>query len=90
MKRAEAKAYTTEAAAPEPETLKELGVPGPLASELEAVLHVAGKSGEDGRIVGYRFVTPDGVSHELCMGERGRSPGREADPAAVGLAARAA
>jgi hypothetical protein len=70
MTRMEAKNLATgnATASPRPKTLRELGVPGSLAAELEAVLRVRGHH-QDGRVVGYRFVTPDGVSHPLSMGE---------------------
>jgi hypothetical protein len=47
-----------------PRTLRQLGLPGPLALELEAALRVLGATRGD-RVVGFRFVTPDGRSHAL-------------------------
>ena len=49
-------------------SLKELGVPGPLAREMEAIFKVRGQT-SGGRVVGYRFVTPDGASHPLRLEE---------------------
>ena len=45
-------------------TLRELGLPGALATELESALRVLGAT-EDGRIIGFTFVTPDGKRHRL-------------------------
>ncbi len=47
-----------------PRTLRELGVPGPLAGELELVLRMMGHVQGD-RISGFSFRTPDGVKHQL-------------------------
>ncbi len=47
-----------------PKTLRELGVPGPLASEMELVLRLMGHVKGD-RITRFSFRTPDGVKHEL-------------------------
>ena len=47
-----------------PATLKELGVPGPLAAEMEIVMGLMSQS-ETGRFLGYTFCTPDGVLHRL-------------------------
>ncbi len=45
-------------------TLRELGLPGALASDLEAAFRALGAtSGE--RVVGFTFVTPDGERHAL-------------------------
>jgi hypothetical protein len=52
-----------------PSSLRELGVPGPLASELEVLLQIGGKV-KGGRILGYSFVTPDGARHALCVPEQ--------------------
>lgn len=70
MKRNEiAKATTTPTG---PETLQELGVPGPLAAEFEAIFRAMGKV-RDGHVVGHTFVTPDGVSHTLRVAGEQRS-----------------
>jgi hypothetical protein len=45
-------------------TLEELGVPHPLAVELEAVLRVMGRV-EGDHVVGFTYRTPDGVLHRL-------------------------
>ncbi len=45
-------------------TLRELGLPGTLATDLESALRMLGAT-EDGRIVGFTFVTPDGKRHAL-------------------------
>jgi hypothetical protein len=58
------------ATSPRPKSLRELGVAGPLAAELEAALRAAGKV-QGRRVVGFSFVTPDGVSHALCVREQG-------------------
>jgi hypothetical protein len=47
-----------------PRTLEELGVPRPLAADLEAALRVMGMV-EGDRIVGLAFRTPDGALHAL-------------------------
>lgn len=51
----------------EPRTLTELGVPQPVAAELEATFRMLGMTSGD-RIVGYTFRTPDGASHALRAG----------------------
>ena len=48
----------------EARTLEELGVPGPLARELEASLAALGMTKGE-RITGFTFRTPDGASHAL-------------------------
>ncbi len=48
----------------EPATLRELGVPGPLAAEMELVMGLMNQGGT-GRYLGYTFCTPDGVLHRL-------------------------
>jgi len=63
----------------EPRTLEELGVPGPLARELETTLELMGHTRGD-RVVGYAFVTADGARHPLRLAT---VPGRDA----TGLAA---
>jgi hypothetical protein len=50
-----------------PRTLEELGVPRPLASDIEATLRVMGMVDGD-RIVGFTFRTPDGATHALRAG----------------------
>jgi hypothetical protein len=45
-------------------TLRELGLPGALATDIEAALRQLGAT-EDGRIIGFTFVTPDGKRHAL-------------------------
>ncbi len=52
--------------ASQPKTLAELGVPGPLASELEATFRVMGLTRGD-RVVGYTFTAPDGSRHTLRL-----------------------
>ncbi len=59
-----------------PKTLRELGVPGPLAGEMELVLRMMGHVKGD-RITGFSFRTPDGVKHEL----RAEKPQQELDAA---------
>jgi hypothetical protein len=49
-------------------TLAELGVPNPLASEMELCLGLMGYT-DGGNVVGYTFVTPDGASHALRLSE---------------------
>lgn len=51
----------------EARTLAELGVPQPMAAELEATFRMLGMTSGD-RIVGYTFRTPDGASHALRAG----------------------
>lgn len=45
-------------------TLRELGIPGALATELESTLRMLGAT-EGDRVVGFTFVTPDGKRHAL-------------------------
>jgi hypothetical protein len=47
-----------------PRTLEELGVPAPLARELEAALDALGLTKGD-RITGFTFRAPDGASYAL-------------------------
>jgi len=47
-----------------PRTLRELGVPGGLALDLEAAFRTVGATRGD-RVVGFQFVTPDGRRHAL-------------------------
>ncbi len=63
----------------EPRTLEELGVPGPLAREMETTFRVMGLTRGD-RVVGYTFTAPDGTRHALRLAT---VPGRDAS----GLAA---
>jgi hypothetical protein len=84
MKRMEAKDAAASKATTTlgPRTLRELGVPGALAADLESALRRSGHA-EGGRITRYRFVTPDGASHALRLGEgRGDEsrPGGDAAP----------
>ena len=60
-------------------TLAELGVPGPLAAEMETTLRAMGMV-EGDRIVGFTFRTPDGAAHPLRVGAEAReaSPDRAA------------
>jgi hypothetical protein len=60
-------------------TLRELGLPGALATELESALRQLGAT-EDGRIIGFSFVTPDGKRHALRA--ETRDPARHRDEAA--------
>ncbi len=53
-----------EAMATNPKTLRELGVPGSLASEMELMFELLGHTKGD-RVTGFTFRTPDGVKHEL-------------------------
>lgn len=62
-----------------PRTLEELGVPAPLAHELEAALGALGLTRGD-RITGFTFRTADGTSYALRA-----TPAKA--PAAGGLAA---
>ncbi len=73
--RREAAARSVAAAnvAREPRTLAELGVPGPLASELEATFRRMGLTRGD-RVVGYTFTAPDGTRHALRLAT---VPGRD-------------
>jgi hypothetical protein len=58
-------------------TLRELGVPEALASDLEAALRGLGKTDGE-RVIGFTFVTPDGARHELRLEERNPSdPARD-------------
>ena len=50
-------------------TLRELGLPGTLATDLESALRMLGAT-EDGRIIGFTFVTPDGKRHALRAEKR--------------------
>jgi len=63
----------------QPKTLAELGVPGPLARELETTLRLMGLTRGD-RVIGYTFTAPDGSRHALRLAT---VPGRDAS----GLAA---
>jgi hypothetical protein len=54
-------------------TLAELGVPGPLATEMEGALRVLGGASR-WRV----FVTPDGVAHPLKAAEPPREERRRA------------
>jgi hypothetical protein len=64
-----------------PRTLEELGVPGSLARELEAVLGAMGMiDGE--RIVGFTFRAPDGVVHPLRAGRPAGAAVSSSDKAA--------
>jgi hypothetical protein len=49
-------------------TLRELGVPGTLAADLEAAFRTLGAT-EAGKVVGFTFVTPDGKRHALRAAE---------------------
>ncbi|HET6438614.1 MAG TPA: hypothetical protein VFG59_11165 [Anaeromyxobacter sp.] len=62
----DAKVERLEATAPpeSPRTLNELGVPEPLASDIEFTLRMMGMVVGD-RVVGYSFRTPDGRPHAL-------------------------
>jgi hypothetical protein len=59
-----------------PSTLRELGVPGMLAADLEAALRALGMTSGD-RIVGYTFVTPDGARHGLRLEAPPEDPARD-------------
>ena len=61
----------------EPKTLRELGVPGPLAAEFEVMLGVMGHV-ENGQIVGFHFRTPDGVCSALRVESRAADCARAA------------
>ena len=50
----------------EPRTLEELGVPGPLARELELTLRGMGMAKGD-RVPGYTFTKPDGTRYTLRL-----------------------
>jgi hypothetical protein len=56
-------------------TLRELGLPGALATDLESALRMLGAT-EDERIVGFTFVTPDGKRHALRAETRDPAYGR--------------
>jgi hypothetical protein len=60
-------------------TLRELGVPGSLAAELESAFLALGKT-EGNRITGFSFVTPEGERHALRLEETAdeQAPGRAA------------
>jgi hypothetical protein len=45
-------------------TLRELGLPGELARDIEAAFRMVGATRGD-QVVGFRFVTPDGRSYGL-------------------------
>ena len=64
---------------PAPRTLRELGVPGSLATEMEAALKALGRTDGD-RITGFAFVTPEGARHELRLeaADQDQAPGRAA------------
>jgi len=47
-----------------PRTLRELGLPGELALDLEAAFRALGATDGD-RVVGFRFVTPEGRRYAL-------------------------
>ncbi len=55
----------------EPGTLEELGVPGPLARELELTLRAMGMAG-DGRVTGWTFTRPDGARYALRLASEPR------------------
>jgi hypothetical protein len=57
-------------------TLRELGVPGTLARDIEAALKVMGNGAGD-RIVGFTFVTSDGARHQLRLERERSDPGRD-------------
>jgi hypothetical protein len=52
------------ASAAKPRSLRELGVPGTLASDFEVAFSLLGAVRDD-RIVGFKFRTTDGVTHAL-------------------------
>ncbi|HEX7624315.1 MAG TPA: hypothetical protein VF400_12140 [Anaeromyxobacteraceae bacterium] len=63
-----------------PRTLRDLGVPGTLAGDIEEGLERLGAVGDDGGTA-WTFRTPDGVRHALRVerpSQRGRAPGRAA------------
>lgn len=57
-------------------TLEELGVPGPLAAEIEASLKAMGMV-EGDRIRGFTFRTPDGAEYRLRAARPAASRGEE-------------
>jgi hypothetical protein len=57
-----------------PRTLRELGLDGGLAAELEVAFRLKGAvQGE--RVVGYTFTTPDGQRHAVRVEQGGARPG---------------
>ena len=60
-----------------PRTLRELGLPGELALDLEAAFRALGATRGD-RVVGFRFVTPDGRSHALRQESAPQAPAARA------------
>ncbi|HVO18204.1 MAG TPA: hypothetical protein VMU15_03045 [Anaeromyxobacter sp.] len=60
-----------------PRTLRELGLPGELALDLEAAFRVLGAT-EGDRVLGFRFVTPDGRRHALRQESAPASPAARA------------
>ena len=66
MTRNESRTAVNEPTAPA-RTLRELGIPGALAADLEAAFRALGAT-EGERVVGYSFVTPDGKRHALRQG----------------------
>jgi len=82
-RRAEAEAVAPANIAQKPRTLSELGVPGPLASEMELWFGLLGATRGD-QVVGYTFRTPDGVIHPLRLAPERAAPvqGQGADRAA--------
>lgn len=59
-----ARAITPANVASAPRTLAELGVPGPLAREMEATFRAMGLT-RGARVVGYTFAAADGSRHAL-------------------------
>lgn len=55
---------TTTTTTTERKTLRELGIPGALATELEAAFRYLGATVDD-RVMGFTFVAPDGSRHAL-------------------------
>jgi hypothetical protein len=71
--RTEEKTIVAANTAREPRTLEQLGVPGPLARELEATLRWMGRvQGE--RITGFTFRAVDGVEHALRTSAQAAAP----------------
>ncbi|HET6438430.1 MAG TPA: hypothetical protein VFG59_10235 [Anaeromyxobacter sp.] len=66
-----------ETAEASPKTLRELGVEGGLAAEMEFGLHLLGAV-QDGRVMGFTFVTPDGRRHALRAESAPLAPARAA------------
>lgn len=62
-------ALTPANTAREPRTLEELGVPGPLAKELEATFRLLGHTRGD-RVTGFTFRTVDGTAYALKTAPR--------------------